>query len=137
MWKSIVLKDLREAFSRVNQKVGFGPLPDKTGIYVVAPPALLDQVLEFLQGMDRQVPQVLIEGIVVEFLQTDLTQFGLNITKAQRANSPRSVSRPVILSPPCYRFSSRKTLLLWVRSGLRSTPSRKNSEPTSSRGPTW
>ena len=77
-----VLKNLREAYSRVNQSVGFGPLPDNTGIYVVAPPSLLDQILEFLQGMDRQVPQVLIEGLVVEFLQTDLVDFGLDITGA-------------------------------------------------------
>ena len=40
-----VLQDLRQAYSRVNQpNVGFGPLPDKTGIYVVAPPDLLDQI---------------------------------------------------------------------------------------------
>ena len=77
-----VLEDLRQAYSRVNQpNVGFGPLPDRSGIYVVAPPALLDQILEFLQGMDREVPQVLIEGIVVEFLQTDLVDFGMDITE--------------------------------------------------------
>jgi type IV pilus assembly protein PilQ len=77
-----VLEDLRQAYSRVNQpNVGFGPLPDKTGIYVVAPPDLLDQILEFLQEMDREVPQVLIEGLVVEFLQTDLMQLGIDITE--------------------------------------------------------
>jgi|GEM_PF-6930771 len=77
-----VLDDLRQAYSRVNQpNVGFGPLPDRTGIYVVAPPELLDQILEFLQGMDREVPQVLIEGLVVEFFQTDLVEFGIDITE--------------------------------------------------------
>src|SRR5690606_38218310 len=76
-----VLSELREAYSNVDSGVGFGVLPDKSGIYVVARPALLDQILEFLQEMDREVPQVLIEGLVVEFLQTDLIRFGLQITE--------------------------------------------------------
>ena len=39
------------------------------------------QILEFLQEMDREVPQILIEGLVVEFLQTDLLSFGFDITE--------------------------------------------------------
>lgn len=75
-----VLQGLREAY--VSQpNVGFGPLPDKSGIYVVAPPDLLDPILDFLREMDREVPQVLIEGLVVEFIQTDLVEFGIAITE--------------------------------------------------------
>lgn len=97
------LEALRAAYDKVTEPaVGFGRLPGNNGIFVVAPPEHMDGILEFLQGMDREIPQLLIEGVVVEFFTTDLLEFGLSLAEGSKGEyselnySPGSPIAPLL-----------------------------------------
>ncbi|MBI3092361.1 MAG: hypothetical protein HYY96_17010 [Candidatus Tectomicrobia bacterium] len=111
-----VLEHLRAAYQNITDpQYGFGLLPGNSGIYVIGPPAQLQEVLDIIARMDRELPQVLIEAMVIEMKRTDFQEVSQTLSEFPAhllSEIPEELTGrfdPGSLEAPALRFRFRVT----------------------------